>query len=71
MSSYIVTIKVPKNPKHDPHNKVIGPCPIAFNKDCTDVTGEHHSFLFSSEEPIDEVRRYWAVEYRVTRVEQL
>lgn len=42
-STFLVTVKLPKNPAHNPRAKVTGPCP--FSDECTDVTGEHHSFL--------------------------
>jgi len=41
----IVTVKLPRNPKHDPRNKKIGKCPLKENKLCTDVTGSHHSYI--------------------------
>lgn len=47
MNNYIVTVKLPRNPNHDPHNKLNGPCP-ATGKLCTDVTGEHHSVLIKA-----------------------
>lgn len=72
---YIVTIKLPKNPSHDPHDKQIGSCPAdhyAQGLTCTDVTGEHHSFLV---EAIDaHTARSVAVRHgstHVTRVEAL
>jgi len=40
---YLVTIKLPRNRDHDPRNKKSGPCPVSGY--CTDVTGEHHSYL--------------------------
>lgn len=57
---FIVTVRLPKNPKHDPHNKVTGPCPLYQHMSellaglstvyitslCTDTTGEHHSFVY-------------------------
>ena len=39
----IVTIKIDKNPRHDPSNKQIGKCPCS--NICTDMTGAHHSYL--------------------------
>lgn len=42
-TTYLVTVKMPKNPAHDPRAKQTGPCP--FSDSCTDVTGEHHTFL--------------------------
>ena len=44
---FIVTIKMPRNPKHNPHNKVTGEC--KFSPVCTDVTGEHHNILVLAE----------------------
>ena len=40
---YVVTIKLPRNPDHDPRNKKTGICPAS--QFCTDVTGQHHSYL--------------------------
>ena len=45
---YIVTIKLPKNPNHNPRDKKTGACPLS--SECTDVTGEHHSGLVTFEE---------------------
>lgn len=44
MASFIVTVRQPKQPGHDPHNKKTGVC--TWSNYCTDVTGEHHSYLF-------------------------
>jgi hypothetical protein len=46
-STYLVTVKLPKNPAHNPRAKQTGQCP--FSDECTDVTGEHHSFLTNAE----------------------
>lgn len=43
LKQFIVTIKLPKDPTHDPRNKRVGRCPVS--EYCTDVTGEHHSYL--------------------------
>jgi hypothetical protein len=43
----LLTVKLPRNPAHDPANKVIGACPVN-GKFCTDVTGQHHTLLFLS-----------------------
>jgi len=48
MTKAIVTVKLDKNPEHDPHNKKVGVCPCS-NEVCTDVTGQHHSFLMEEE----------------------
>lgn len=44
---FIVTVKLPRNPDHDPQNKKAGTCP-AMKGYCTDVTGEHHSFVIEA-----------------------
>ena len=43
----IVTVKLQKNLRHDPYHKVQGRCPLNPNVWCTDVTGEHHSYVES------------------------
>jgi hypothetical protein len=48
VTKYIVTIKLPRNPEHNPRDKKIGACPMAST--CTDATGEHHSGLVTLEE---------------------
>lgn len=66
---YLVTVKLPKNPDHDPRNKVTGPCPVTGNL-CTDVTGEHHTFTVQSRGGIDLVTTFARMRYgHVTRVE--
>lgn len=49
MSAVIITIKLARGHAgpHDPRNKMTGPCPVSPS--CSDVTGEHHSFLAESE----------------------
>lgn len=68
---FIVTIKLAKNPKHDPKNKQTNICPLDIFSVCTDITGEHHSFLYEAPESwgIEQVTEYWKIEYHVTRVE--
>lgn len=61
----LVTVKLPKHPDHDPHNKVIGQCPMGGM--CTDVTGEHHTVLVYSEREVAEL----AFGYHITRVESV
>jgi len=65
--TWIVTVRLPKNPEHDPTNKKMGKCP--FSEHCTDVTGEHHSFLTSGYTE-EEVRELFKV-YHITRVEKV
>lgn len=77
---FIVTVKLPKNPKHDPHNKVMGDCPVggiavgSGASMCSDVTGEHHSFLWAGDPDLTPlgVRDHWkTLGYHVTRVEEV
>ena len=56
MTFFIVTVRLDKNPDHDPRNKKTGTCPIGDGGTCTDVTGEHHSVLVNAE-TIDGVRQ--------------
>lgn len=71
---FVVTVKFPKNPEHDPHNKKTGPCP-ASGKPCDDVTGEHHSFIVheldDSLATLENIRSMFEPTIHVTRVEQL
>lgn len=72
MQQFIVTVKLPKNPNHDPRNKQTGPCPVS-GQPCDDVTGEHHSFLMgtSSTITVAEIRAIYAKTWHVTRVERV
>lgn len=68
---YLITVKVEKNPDHNPRDKKTGPCPVN-GKPCTDVTGEHHTFMVSLDDDLsaEDVREiYQGCDYRVTRVE--
>jgi hypothetical protein len=67
MSLYVVTVKLPKPSDHDPDNKRTGTC--AVSAECTDVTGEHHSYLFTGD-TIDAARADGEERFgHVTRVE--
>lgn len=69
---FIVTIKLPRNKNHNPKNKKTGTCPIVHNNgECTDVTGEHHSFIGwgTSAEQVREFFSGLPYNYHVTRVE--
>lgn len=69
MAAFLVTVKLRKNPEHNPRAKKTGPCPVN-GKPCTDVTGEHHTFLADLDEVDAEgVREIYAGLYHVTRVE--
>ena len=64
----IVTIKIKRNPNHDPRNKKTGKCPIQ-NCICTDITGSHHSYIETGENKSD---IYWKAKLKhghVTRIE--
>jgi hypothetical protein len=68
VSTYIVTVKVPGNPGHDPADKKTGEC--AVSPYCTDVTGAHHSLLELGESA-EAVRDTWQEKgFHVTRVEE-
>lgn len=70
---YIITIKLPRNPKHNKSNKIIGKCPLLkYNGGCTDVTGEHHSFIGYGYTP-ERVKEFYSTEpynYHITRIEE-
>lgn len=42
---FLVTVKLPRNPDHNPRAKVTAPCQLGSGLECTDVTGEHHTYL--------------------------
>jgi hypothetical protein len=66
---FIVTVKMPKNPVHDPKNKITGACPT-YGQWCTDVTGEHHSLLIEARSA-DDVRAYLGrIQVHLTRIER-
>lgn len=67
---YLITVKFPKDPNHDPLNKVTGECPLTSG-DCTDVTGAHHTMALESDETADEVRDRLSEQFHVTRVEEV
>jgi hypothetical protein len=82
MRLFAVTVRLEKNPAHDPKNKKTGPCPLnALTKHlCDDVTGEHHTLLHSGgdKSTVESVRALYesmgnAMEtvYHVTRVEEV
>jgi hypothetical protein len=70
MPQFIVTVKLHRLPEHDPRSKKTGPCPVSGGN-CTDVTGEHHSYLqeaVTSDDAARIAREQWT---HVTRVEQV
>jgi len=70
MNTFIVTVKLAPRKGHDPQNKQTGECPVSQH--CTDVTGQHHSFLVDgvSEETIRERLEAEPDPIHVTRVER-
>ncbi|MDF2915861.1 MAG: hypothetical protein K0S70_78 [Microbacterium sp.] len=64
----IITIKLPKNPAHNPHAKITGGCAVAT--ECTDSTGEHHTLVIYDETGAGEadVRERYS---HITRVETI
>lgn len=69
MPLYAVTVKLAKNPAHDPKNKQTGRCPVN-GRPCDDVTGEHHTFTASGSS-IGDVREFYSEHAHVTRVEEI
>lgn len=67
---YLVTVKLPSDLNHDPHNKVTGKCPVPFNFECTDVTGQHHTFLSTVNSKQDVIDN-WGNEFHITRIEEV
>lgn len=73
----IVTVKLPRNPKHNPRNKQIGICPLCsiserkagMGRLCTDVTGSHHSYIEEGKNRLDIFCKAKAKYGHITRVE--
>jgi hypothetical protein len=72
MNTYIVTVKLDKNPDHDPKNKVKGECPLTYGY-CTDASGAHHSILAKNFISTEAVRVYYekVLGFHVTRIESV
>jgi hypothetical protein len=71
MATFLITVKLPKNPDHNPRDKKVGRCPLS-SLPCTDVTGEHHSMVRDHVSlTAMEVRDLYQDEYHVTRVEEV
>ena len=66
MPNFIVTVKIERDLNHDPKNKQTGHCPISSL--CTDVTGQHHSYIVQAKSP-DEIREKLKADH-ITRIEQ-
>ncbi len=65
---YLVTLKLARNPDHDPQNKVTGRCPANPATECSDVTGEHHTVPVLTDEQLEELQN---AGLHITRVEKL
>lgn len=63
----LVTIKLPRNPKHNPHDKQTAECPVNPGKLCTDSTGEHHTVLVESNEELQALKEL----HHITRIEDI
>jgi hypothetical protein len=67
---YLVTVKLDRNPAHNPTNKITGWCPAQPDKVCTDVTGQHHTILVEGA-TLRDVHVMYSNLYHVTRVEEV
>lgn len=69
---FMVTVKQPRDPEHNPHHKKTGRCTAigSAGATCTDTTGQHHTVLVRAI-TLDLVRK-WAAERweHVTRIEE-
>lgn len=65
---WLVTVKVDRNPNHDPANKQIGMCPVSEGT-CSDLTGQHHTFMVDDDQDMLLLHAIKGV--HVTRVESV
>lgn len=73
MLKVLVTVKLPRNPEHDPLKKKTGLCPVDSMKFCTDVTGQHHTVYveYPDNLAICDIEAVWSMTHHVTRVEEV
>lgn len=75
MKLYMVTVKLPNNPIHDPRHKVAGECPAHLGKECTDTTGAHHTVLAQANDHMQlrEIVRalFGRTSMHITRIEEV
>src|SRR5687768_461517 len=66
---FAVTVKLSKNPRHNPRDKKTALCPVTYGT-CTDATGDHHTLIVTGVGSVEAVAA-WAREQHVnvTRVE--
>lgn len=71
MRIFLVTIKLPKNPAHDPRNKVADQCPAVGTRVlmCTDSTGEHHTVPVEARDAVQAICNPAFEDKHITRVE--
>ena len=71
MSQWIVTVNLHRKMRHDPKHKQLGVCPIPGSQmRCTDITGEHHSFIVEANS-ITEAREKVNPSLWITRIEEV
>ncbi len=87
MMKAIVTLRFPRNPAHDPRNKVTDKCPLSaenaqvtddcgcfYCTTCTDATGEHHSYLETGQslgEISEKAKQKFPKALHITRIEAI
>jgi len=71
----IVTVRLPRNYSHNPLYKKTGVCPLSLIvkgvTQCTDVTGEHHSYIQEGEDLTDIESKARAKFDHITRIETI
>lgn len=67
----IVTVRIHRNIKHDPLNKLLDVCPLNFENLCTDATGEHHSYVEEGNSFTDIKNKAARKFGHVTRIEEV
>jgi hypothetical protein len=66
---FAVTVKLPKNPRHNPRDKKTALCHVTYGT-CTDATGEHHTLIVTGAGTVEAVMAWAREQYgHVTRVE--
>jgi len=76
----VVTVRLARNAAHDPQHKKTGRCPlfrlpftpfeVQGTYTCTDVTGEHHSYIEYGRD-LDDIRQKAEAKFKhITRIEE-
>lgn len=68
MATFLVTVKLPRNPAHDPNNKIAGAMCPAGGDTCTDMTGQHHTVAIMAESA-SQIQRKLGHSIHITRIE--